>query len=70
MSQQLRLAPYCLADHRKPKRLPPLKIIARTGLASPMYLVDLKTHFTGVRGALWRLFGVTRSGRNPNICNL
>lgn len=69
MSQELRLSSYCLADHRKLK-VTPLKVLGRMALAFPMYLIDLRTHFTGIRGALWHLFGVTRSERNPNVCNL
>tara|TARA_Y100000310_G_scaffold306503_1_gene347702 strand:+ start:3140 stop:3265 length:126 start_codon:yes stop_codon:yes gene_type:complete len=35
-----------------------------------MLFVDRKMHFTGVRGAAWRILGVDRSLKNPNICNI
>ena len=34
------------------------------------YLLDRKMHFTGMRGGLWRMLGVDRSAKNPNICNI
>lgn len=33
-------------------------------------ILDPQMHFTGLRGLAWRLFGVTRSTKNPNFCTL
>lgn len=35
-----------------------------------VYRLDPKMNFRGLRGLVWRLFGVTRSSKNPNVCTL
>ena len=39
-------------------------------LTLPVYILDRKQHFTGLRWAAWRLVGVSRSTMNPNICSI
>ena len=71
MSDQPQLSDHCLVDHvewirqggPKPK-LTPLTITWRA-----LMLADRKMHFTGLRGGLWRLLGIDRSLKNPNLCN-
>ena len=66
------LSDHCLIDHRealslgviKP-RLTPVAIMARA-----LLLADRKMHFTGLRGGIWRLLGIDRALKNPNICNI
>ena len=62
------LSDHCLVDHMGEKSQTPNTPvwIARNKLL----LVDKLMHFTGIRGATWRSLGVTRSPRNPNVCNL
>ena len=45
-------------------------ISAKVLATLPLLLVDRKQHFTGIRGAAWRMFGVDRSPKNPNVCNI
>ncbi len=47
---------------------PPISAKALATL--PLWLFDRKQHFTGLRGAAWRMFGVNRSPKNPNVCNI
>jgi hypothetical protein len=69
-----RYSNHCLAgDHKKarpgvPEQRPPLtpKWMARIGLL----MVDPTIHLAGPRAAAWRILGVTRSPKNPNVCNL
>lgn len=70
MRRPLNISDHCLTDHLRPKAIPPPMVTAKILLATPMYLVDRKTHFTGLRGAGWRIFGVTRSRLNPNVCTV
>ena len=74
LSDEIKLSDHCLVDHlvRSPnpdaprERFWPGKL-----LAIPYYLlIDRKMHFTGLRGGIWRLLGVDRSPKNPNICNV
>ena len=72
MSESIKLSEYCLIDHpgfreatgyRPPST--PLWLL-RTALMA----LDKKMHFTGLRGGVWRVLGVDRSGKNPNLCNI
>jgi hypothetical protein len=35
-----------------------------------MLRLDRKAHFDGWRGGTWRLLGVNRSEKNPNLCDV
>ena len=68
----LKLSDYCILDHLEWEReggpmpaLTPQSVMWRT-----LLLLDQKMHFTGFRGKIWRLLGVDRSLKNPNLCNL
>ena len=65
------LSEYCIIDHFKDREVPgvPAKWW-RMSLWVAYYVLDRKMHFTGLRGGLWRLLGVDRSAKNPNICNI
>lgn len=73
MSENIKLSDYCLVDHfvsspnpdAPRERFWPGKL-----LGIPFYLFDRKMHFTGFRGGIWRMLGVDRSPKNPNICNI
>ncbi len=65
------LSEYCIIDHFKDRSVPgiPLKWWRMLPLLA-YYVLDRKMHFTGMRGGLWRVLGVNRSAKNPNICNI
>ena len=65
------LSEYCIIDHFKNREVPgvPAKWW-RMSLWVAYYVLDRKMHFTGLRGGLWRILGVDRSAKNPNICNI
>ena len=65
------LSDHCIIDHFD--RTVPNAPNFRWWRALPLlayYLLDRKMHFTGLRGGLWRMLGVDRSAKNPNICNI
>ena len=65
------LSEYCIIDHFKDHSVPgPPVQWWRMALWVAYYLLDRKMHFTGLRGGLWRVLGVDRSAKNPNICNI
>lgn len=69
MSDDVKISDYCLVDHLSfPGPRPPFTPIwiLRMGL---MY-ADKMMHFTGVRGAIWRVLGIERGSKNPNICTI
>jgi len=68
MSTSMGHSDYCLVfeAHKEPPR-PPLTPIWTLRVA--LLQVDGKTHFTGARGLAWRLLGVNRHPKNPNLCN-
>lgn len=78
MSQQhaqhphLTLSDHCVVDHTQ--KLPDAEEQIPFGPKLPfllgMFAIDRVMHFTGVRGALWRVLGVDRSPKNPNVCNV
>ena len=76
MHEDIKLSDHCLVDHfeRTPKTpgvdVPRSKFRPSMLLAVPFYLIDRKMHFTGLRGGIWRLLGIDRSPKNPNICNV
>ena len=66
------LSEHCLVDHVDYRRqggegpkLTPVSLMWRG-----LLMADNKMHFTGIRGGLWRLLGVNRSLKNPNLCNI
>ena len=70
---EVKLSKYCLADHFVKVGDPDYD---RLPGHSPIWLVrgalmylDRKMHFSGFRGLIWRALGVSRSHKNPNICN-
>lgn len=67
MHDHLELSDHCLIDHREAFSLgvPKPSLTRRAVL-----LADRKVHFTGLRGGLWRLLGINRALKNPNICNV
>ena len=71
MSTEFKLSEYCLVDHQEAARggMPTPRRTPKAMLFKSMLSVDRKMHFTGLRGAAWRLLGVNRSIKNPNICN-
>ena len=74
MAETMPLSDHCLADHiamadGSPKTfLPPQTIGWRIKIR--LMRLDRKTHFTGLRGRMWKMLGVERSPKNPNVCNL
>ena len=71
MSNDVNLSDYCLISHQEwmrsggPKpRLTPLQVLRYS-----LLYIDRKMHFTGLRGATWRVLGIDRSVKNPNLCN-
>ena len=68
------LSDHCIIDHFEKvegqSSLPPRNMLLRFPLLLGFMLIDRLQHFTGVRGALWRFLGVSRSAKNPNICNI
>ena len=65
------LSDYCLVDHLKSDDGPSPRITPVWVLRMPFFLLlDRKMHFTGLRGAIWRILGVGRSVKNPNLCNI
>ena len=74
MPHKIPLSDNCLiheaeADGIMPWTRPP-KLTPRLLMALPLVFPDRKQHFTGLRGALWKAFGVDRSSKNPNFCNV
>ena len=70
------LSDHCVIDHfdrtvdDPPWRSPPPGWLLRLPFLLPLLFVDRKMHFTGFRGGIWRLLGVDRSYKNPNMCNV
>ena len=65
------LSEYCIIDHFKDRAVPGIRVKWwRMFVWLAYYVVDRRMHFTGLRGGLWRMLGVDRSAKNPNICNI
>ncbi len=66
------LSDRCIVDHVDwiRKGGPKPKMSPQSMLWLILLCLDRKMHFTGVRGAIWRLLGVDRSLKNPNLCNI
>ncbi len=70
MAKESRLSDHCVVDHFAkggPSR-PPFTPVWL--LRMPLMMMDKTLHFTGARGTAWRVLGVSRSSKNPNICNV
>ena len=63
------LSDHCVVDHRAEGGPQPPATPVWMMRRSLLFL-DRTMHFTGVRGTLWRMLGVGRSHKNPNICNV
>lgn len=73
MTSRDKLSDYCIVDHATEEASEmgqgePLTVSKL--VKKPLYAIDPRTHFTGLRGGLWRLIGVGRSFKNPNVCNM
>ena len=69
MTHVLELSDHCIIDHFEAD-VPPVPTSALWMLRASLLRADRKMHFTGLRGAPWRLLRVDRSPQNPNICNI
>lgn len=76
MAQENHLSDHCVIDHLD-EEVQQIETDLGPILLRPFWLfrfallyVDRKMHFTGFRGGVWRILGVDRSSRNPNICNI
>lgn len=66
----VRISNHCLID--RPTHLSAFRYrhpVVATMLRG-LYAVDPKMHFSGARGVAWRVLGVSRSSKNPNLCTL
>ena len=70
MSEEIKLSDHCVIDHFEKIEGIKDKFTPKMLLGLPMLLLDRKMHFTGFRGGIWRVLGVDRSHKNPNICNI
>lgn len=64
-----KLSDYCLVTrerhlYRLQGNYSPVAFVKRA-----LFLIDDKMRFTGLEGLAWRLCGVSRYPKNPNICN-
>ncbi len=68
----IELSDHCLIDHRDAlgTGIVELPFKAQTVLWRIMLWLDRKAHFVGLRGGTWRLLGVNRSEKNPNLCDV
>ena len=73
-SREVKLSNHCLIDHFV--KIGDPEYDAMPGHTPIWFLrgflmyLDRKMYFTGFRGALWRILGVDRSPKNPNLCNI
>ncbi len=68
----IELSDHCLVDHREALGTGYIEypFTAQTVLWRLMLHMDRKAHFVGLRGGVWRLLGVDRSEKNPNLCDV
>ena len=69
---ELELSAHCIIDHREAlgTGFEEFRFTAQTVFWRIMLYLDRKAHFIGLRGGIWRLLGVDRSEKNPNLCNV
>ena len=72
MQDEGNLSNHCVISHFEVIRLggPKPPFTPSTLLRLSLLSLDRKMHFTGLRGGIWRLLGVGRSLKNPNLCNI
>ena len=72
METKLELSDYCVIDHWDTRHAEPQEPFTPLNLVRMAFYmgVDRKMHFTGLRGGLWKLLGIDRSTKNPNLCNM
>ncbi len=70
MAHDVKLSDHCLVNHFVDSKADLPVAGAHMRLVKPFNWIDRKMHFTGLRGGIWRLLGVDRSHKNPNICNI
>ncbi len=70
MHDRHELSDHCLIDHTEAIREIKPSLTPVIAIAKALLIADRKMHFTGLRGGLWRLLGIDRSLKNPNICNV
>lgn len=73
MPSREELSNYCIIDHQDDELnsmsgKEPLSVSKMVKM--PLYAIDPRTHFTGLRGGMWRMIGVGRSFKNPNVCDM
>ena len=68
----IELSDHCLIDHPEAlgTGLVETPFTAKNLMRRAMLLVDPKAHFVGLRGGIWRMLGLDRSEKNPNLCNV
>ena len=68
----IELSDYCLIDHPEAlgTGLVGYPFTAKNFMWRAMLRMDPKAHFVGLRGGIWRMLGVDRSEKNPNLCNV
>ena len=71
-SAELELSAHCLVDHLEAlgTGFSEFPLTPQTVLRRIMLYIDRKAHFVGLRGGIWRILGVDRSEKNPNLCNV
>jgi hypothetical protein len=69
-SQNIKLSAHCIIDHLSDEIDVEKTYPIKSFLSRLLLVFDGKMHFTGLRGILWRVIGINRSTKNPNICNL
>ena len=70
MSQNIELSDHCINDHLEAIEIGfDAHFSLKRFVATPLLYLDRKMHFMGFRGSMWRLVGISRSDKNPNICN-
>lgn len=69
---EIELSAHCVVSHQEwvQKDGPVANFTPLTPFRKSLLFLDRKMHFTGLRGGIWRLLGVDRSVKNPNLCNI
>jgi len=72
INPRLQLSDHCLVDHRNAlgTGMVEYPFSAQTVLWRAMLRLGRKAHFVGLRGSAWRVLGVNRSEKNPNLCDV
>ena len=62
MNTSVKLSNYCLSLE--------FHSLGPRSLRGIMFAFNKRLYFTGLKGAIWRLLGVGRNPKNPNLCTL